>query len=65
MYFDTDVFRLEGIAIAISMHVFSCLSLIMMSGLLAYYYCYFDVRFISLLLLLLLTLIEMAVLHDQ
>ena len=31
----TDVFRSEGIAIAISMHVFSCLSLIMMSGLLA------------------------------
>ena len=31
----TDVFRSDGIAITISMHVFSCLSLIMMSGLLA------------------------------
>ena len=31
----TDVFRSEGIAISISKHVFSCLSLIMMSGLLA------------------------------
>ena len=41
LYFDnfsatfTDVFQSEGIAISISMHVFSCLSLIMMSGLLA------------------------------
>ena len=31
----TDVFRSEGIALSISMHVFSSLSLIMMSGLLA------------------------------
>ena len=31
----TDVFQSEGIAISISMHVFSCLSLIVMSGLLA------------------------------
>ena len=31
----TDVLRSEGIVISISMHVFSCLSLIMMSGLLA------------------------------
>ena len=31
----TDVFRSERIAISISMHGFSCLSLIMMSGLLA------------------------------
>ena len=31
----TDVFRSEGIVISISMHVFPCLSLIMMSGLLA------------------------------
>ena len=31
----TDVFRSEGIAISISMHVFCCLSLVMMSGLLA------------------------------
>ena len=28
----TDVFRLEGIAIPIRMHVFSCSSLIMVSG---------------------------------
>ena len=31
----TDAFRSEGIAISISMHVFCCLSLIMMSCLLA------------------------------
>ena len=31
----TDVFRSEGIAISINMHVFSCLSLIIMSDLLA------------------------------
>ena len=31
----TDVFQSEGIAKSISMHVFSCLSLIMISGLLA------------------------------
>ena len=31
----SDLFRSEGIAISISMHVFSCLSLIMMSVLLA------------------------------
>ena len=31
----TDVFRSEGIAISISMHVLCCLSLVIMSGLLA------------------------------
>ena len=31
----TDVLRSEGIALSISVYVFSCLSLIMMSGLLA------------------------------
>ena len=39
----TDVFQLKGIAIAISMHVFSCLSLIIMSGLLALIVLYFCV----------------------
>ena len=39
----TDVFQSKGIAIAISMHVFSCLSLIILSGLLALIVLYFCV----------------------